>query len=358
MEYFKTKYGFKIFAFLYILINTAFAANLPVNEEEGVRWRHQLRFNHENEGFDLEPAHIALAQDEIIAVQALRNIGQRYKNVANASFSLLVRTAGNELNLTPPVPLTSFLPNDNRPIIFESGRGERLNLGLNGQLAHCSDLNFNHPLRQQYRFIAGNVFNGQPNLRQTIQQRFNDNPFNHNQQNCPIHQRCVLIRNEQQLNNQNWNLDYKHSEQFILRYLSDNVANIYNSLTAPLDIDSQVLAVLTNIHTRFDLCSRCAPSISRELNIPNGFFQNLSNAFIDWDANFPDDDGEDFILPLMKVFVSSRSDFVNQERRYCSAWDGGYLTVPELNAIVAPYFIQVPLQPIHIQGQPVQANLF
>jgi hypothetical protein len=203
----------------------------------------------------------------------------REKNLLAFSFTLIIQNGGgiHHITFTPRLPAAY----GGQPFIFQSGKD-----AYSAHAGFWGDL-------PQHKFMAGIQVHGQVgnlrNFRNYIYNRFTISPPHHTAAACFIHARCNAMAGEQpapdnalwgdanpiQGEIHAWYREYGHSEQFLLKYLQDKRANLkdqifrkipgINDALNAIPHGTTIRGLILNIHTRLDMCERCAPSLYLEM---------------------------------------------------------------------------------------------
>ena len=175
---------------------------------------------------------------------------------------------------------------------------------------------------------------------------------------------------------------YLHSEQNMLLYFKDNLVKIIESnfsevlktiipsLETLKDTDPQQLkigkihGIILNLHSRLDICDRCAPSIARECERSDSFVADLKA----WIPNYLKSENEklsklglgekeyDPEAPFFAVFSSVRQELSNQERRFKCGHDKKYEGAIDVKNLY-PYFVTKIIEPFKLKDTEYLANV-
>lgn len=306
----------------------AAAGALIAQTEEGWRWRNNLVVQLGGREIDLREEHQRLADIGVAAHHKLI-ANDKKKNVLTFSFTAAVQTPEGlrEIHIHPKHAIGGAP----RTVLFVSGEGD------------CLDSLPGYYMLTGHSSIPGNT-DFKNRLRSLVHSRFTTTE--EHTEDCLVHNKCILYSSENSLliSIDSWpGNHYLHTEQFLVKFLSDQRISILGQILASLSglpAGTVIKALILNVHTRLDMCERCAPSLYREMvdANPDYFSQYIKEQLQQRNPTI----GDVREMPIFKIVVSSLVPYQDGTRRKKSGHDNHLDDLLTLDDSPAPY-MQVPI---------------
>lgn len=280
-------------------------------QEEGWRWKNSLNFSyrdfHSTEHFNVDAFHDEMAALELGITEVFP--ANKRGNIVIGAISILVKKTSGEWYLAG-----DYIRDieSTKPIIFVSGY---LNKAQKEDIARS-------PYGEHYAFVDQNNFGSEKDLKTELAHLLGNLPG----------KKGVIDA-------------FKHAEQLLHLHLSkigkETIADILSR--SRIDHNDEIHTIILHIHSRLDICTHCAQSLSWMSRDDRKLVEELKKAIVR-SYKVPDSTQENGGIKFL-LLASSREVYTDQcGRRWNNGHDGRYNSV--INAeTFAPYFAAKPINP-------------